>query len=247
MNDQPQSRTTGLLDRSATILLIVVALLVGGITIRDRVAPPRTAGTRAPRPEPPVPSAPLAIGSAPTRGDKNAKLALILFSEFECPYCAKTTREVLPLLDREYLRTGKALLVWKHYPLTTHAFARKAAEASECANRQGRFWAFHDWAFQHQKELSEANILAQAKSLSLDTAAFGRCLSGEAAAMVEADITLGDAISLAGTPLWIIGAIQPDGHVKASHRLNGAKPYVDIQEILDKLAAPIQAQKVSQN
>jgi protein-disulfide isomerase len=145
----------------------------------------------------------------------------------------------LPEIDRQYLRTGKALLVWRHYPLPVHENARKAAEGAECADRQGRFWEFHDWAFQHQKELDPANLRVGAKAVGLDLATFGACLNGQATAEVQADVDLGKAVSISGTPSWLIGVVQPDGKVKVVNRLTGAKPFAVFQEAIDKVITTI--------
>ncbi len=125
------SRLKERLELSATILLIAVTPLVGGIALSDRLLPQPT---RAVRPEPPL----LAVS---IRGDTSARVALIEFSDFEGPYWAAFAREVLPEVDRQYLRTAKAILVWRHLPLGFHENALKAAEAPECAGRQGKSWA----------------------------------------------------------------------------------------------------------
>jgi hypothetical protein len=131
-SNERRSPVAARLELSATILLIVVALLVGGLTVWDRVYPP---AARAAPSEPPLPKDPVFIDGVPSRGDRNAKVALIEFSEFECPYCGKSAREVMPEIDRKYVTTGKVSLAWRHYPLPMHKQAQKAAEAAECAGR----------------------------------------------------------------------------------------------------------------
>lgn len=224
-------------DRAATILLIVVALLVGGSTVWDRLHPPGPIT----RTEPPVPKDPASIDGVPIRGDRNAKVVLIEFSDFECPYCGRVAREMLPEIERQYLSTGKALLAWRHYPLQIHEHAQKAAEAAECAGRQGKFWDYHDWAFHHQMEFDQADLRAGARVLGLDLAAFGACLDGQATAKVRADVDIGNEYLIRGTPTWFIGVVQPDGKVKLTDRLDGAKPFADFQEVIDKVIETVDA------
>ena len=236
------SRLTARLELSATVLLIVVALLVGGITAWDRLSPRPTqaAGLRPPPPAPP--EDPISVEGAPTLGDRNGRVAIIVFSDFECPYCGRSARDVLPEIERQYLRTGKVFLAWRHYPLPNHKNALGAAEAAECAARDGKFWALHDWAFQHQTELDRANLLAAAKTLGLDRTAFAACLDGQTTARVKADVAAAKGFSITGTPTWFIGVVQADGRVKVTDRIEGARPFADFQQAIDKaLASDAQA------
>lgn len=83
-------------------------------------------------------------------GDMNAKVTLIEYSDFQCPFCDKFFRETYPLLKKEYVDTGKVRLVYRHFPLSFHPLAEPAARASECANEQGKFWEMHDGIFKLQ-------------------------------------------------------------------------------------------------
>jgi len=222
------------LELAATLLVIVTALLVGGFSVWDRVFTPAGRGAS---PEPPLPKEPVSIDGAPIRGDRNAKVALIEFSDFECSYCGKAARDILPEVNRQYVTTGRVLHVWRHYPLAVHTHAGKAAKAAECARRQGQFWAFHDWAFQHQQQLDDENLRGVARALELDPGAFAACFDVEAAATVQRDVILGTGLSIRGTPTWFVGVIQPDGRVRVTARLSGAPPLAGLQELLDTALA----------
>jgi len=90
------------------------------------------------------------IGNAPVRGDKDAKVIIVEFSDFQCPFCARAHPTMQQVL-KEY--AGKVKLVYKHFPLISiHPMAEKAAEASECAKDQGKFWEFHDKLFENASE-----------------------------------------------------------------------------------------------
>jgi protein-disulfide isomerase len=232
-----KNKLSGRLELIATILLVVVTVGVGGLAIRNYLYPPAppASSRRAP---PQVPSEPVSLDGAIIRGERAAKVAIIVFSEFECPFCGVSARDVLPEIDRQYLQTGKALLAFRHYPLNIHPNARKAAEASECAEKQGKFWDFHDWAFNNQRGLDVLKVSAGAESLGLDMTAFSACLGGgETAEKVASDVALGDKLGAAGTPAWYIGTVQSDGKVKVSDRLQGAVPLDQMRTTLDKLLA----------
>jgi protein-disulfide isomerase len=222
------------LDLSATIVMTAVALVVGGLAVWDRVHPQAGAPATV---QLPLPIEPVSIENAQTRGDQTARVALIGFSDFECPYCARTAQDVLPTIQQQYLDTGKVLFVWRHDPLPSHKNAAKAAEAAECAGRQGKFWEFHDWAFAHQTELDQANLRLGAKTLGLDDQPFVTCLAGQATAKVEADVKAATALSVSGTPTWFVGVIDSNKKVKVTARLVGAQPLGEFQGALDKAIA----------
>lgn len=236
-NIERSSLWTARLELAATTLLIVVALGVGGLTVWDRVYPPTPQSQPEGRPQPSLPSEPVSIEGAVLRGNRSAKVALIEFSEFQCPFCARSARDLLPELERRYLRSGKVVLAWRHYPLAIHQHAQKAAEAAECAGREGKFWEFHDWAFANQNALGVENLRVAAKTLGLGPSGFQACLDGETAAKVKADIDFGKALFVDGTPTWFVGIVQPDGRVRVTERLDGARPLGDFERVINKLLA----------
>jgi protein-disulfide isomerase len=179
--------------------------------------------TAAPTGEAPVVE--MDVGDAPTKGPADAKVQIVEFSDFECPYCAKFVTQTMPQILSTY--GDKVLFAFRNYPLpaSMHPYAQKAAEASECANDQGKFWEYHDLLFQNQSQLSAlvqadptngvnqvADQLKQyAASLSLDTAKFNQCLdsgadaekvSSDASAMTEALTKAG--VTRFGTPSFFI-------------------------------------------
>jgi protein-disulfide isomerase len=138
----------------------------------------------------------------------------------------------------QYVATGKIRFAFRHYPLPIHSLAQKAAEAAECAGRQGKFWEFHDRLFQSPRSLADSDLHTNANTLSLNTAQFGSCLSEQAAAVkVKEDFDGGRALGITGTPTFFFGMVQSDGRVRAAHRLNGAQSLVSFQSVLDKLVS----------
>ena len=89
-------------------------------------------------------------GHLPALGDKNARVTIVEFSDFECPFCRRYFTDTYPQLKKEYIDTGKVVMYYRHYPLPFHPLAQPFAIASECANEQGKFWEFHDKIFKEQ-------------------------------------------------------------------------------------------------
>src|SRR5262249_53017256 len=103
--------------------------------------------------------------TGPARGPDGAKVTIVEFSDFQCPYCARG-RKVVDEVLKSYPKDVR--VVFRDFPLPMHDNAQKAAEAGQCAAEQGKFWELHDWMFDHQDKLSVAELTAAAKSLGLD-------------------------------------------------------------------------------
>jgi protein-disulfide isomerase/copper chaperone CopZ len=133
------------------------------------------------------------------RGDFNAPITLVEFSDFECPFCARHFPTLNKILS-DY--KGKVRLVYKHFPLGFHPNAQKAAEASECAAEQGKFWEYHDKLFENfQNGYSLEKFKQWAKELGLDTKKFNDCLdSGKYAKKFQNDYQEGLQKGVNGTP-----------------------------------------------
>jgi protein-disulfide isomerase len=95
------------------------------------------------------------IGDAPQKGSSDAPITLVEFSDFECPYCTRFFLQAYPQILSQYVEQGKVLLVYKQFPLISiHAYAQESAVASLCAQKQGKFWEYHDQLFEAMKEIS---------------------------------------------------------------------------------------------
>ena len=125
----------------------------------------------------------VANGHLPSLGNDNAKITVVEFSDFQCPFCEQFENDTYPQINDTYIKTGKIKFVYRQYPLITiHPNAQKAAEASECANEQGRFWDYHDLLFKNQSTWSPLAAADAANSftdlagqLGLDTSQFKSC------------------------------------------------------------------------
>jgi protein-disulfide isomerase len=245
------------LDKIATLFVIVVCVLASLWIGRDLAhgvgQPPATsAGARAAgvvrspvRPSPPpLPKEPISITGAAVRGSADAKIGFVIYSDFECPFCARFANDTWPALDSKYVATGKVRAAFRHLPIESiHPSAVKAAEATECAGKQGQFWPMHDILFKNSKGLAAGLLPGYAQQIQLDVAVFEACLKGATTAKVRADATSAAALGITGTPAFLLGTIEGDGKVKVTERIAGARPLTAFETAIDKLLASSMGKK----
>jgi len=166
-------------------------------------------------------------------------VALVEFSDFQCPFCGRFVGEVMPDLVAEYVTNGRVLFAFQHLPLDIHPFAMRAAEAANCAGRQGRFWEMHDAMFARPTELDETGLLGASRAIALDGKQFSACLSNheERAQVLKAAQTARE-LKILSTPTFMAGNVLPDGSIQVKAVLIGAKPIGDFRQILDSLLTP---------
>lgn len=190
----------------------------------------KKAGQPPPILDPPVK---ISIDGAPSMGPASARITLVEFSDFECPYCSKAIHAIADVL-KAY--PNDVRLVYKEYPLDMHPHARLAAEAALAANAQGKFWQMHDKLFANFRNLSRDNMIEWAKELGLDTARFTADLdSGKYKAAVQKDVNEGDALGIEGTPTVYVNGQRYNGRLE----LAAMKPILD-QQLHGK---PLQAKR----
>src|SRR4030095_13649300 len=130
----------------------------------------------APAPEQAL-NAVISVDGEPTKGDKNAKLTLVEFSEYQCPFCGRHVRDTFPNIDKEYIQTGKVKYVFRDLPLESiHKNAFKAAEAGQCAGEQKKYSEMHDRLFANPTALEPAMLTAHAEAIGIDSKKFQACL-----------------------------------------------------------------------
>ncbi len=182
----------------------------------------------------------LSVEGAPFLGEKNAKLTLVEFFDYQCPYCARHFHQTFPQLVAEYVKTGKVKYVVRDFPLESiHPMAFKAAEAAHCAAEQGKFWEMHQRLMANQGALDLKNLSLHAQAVGLDVAAFAQCLnSGKHAAQIRQELDDGEKAGVEGTPAFFLGVTDPnDGRFKVMRKLGGALPYGHFKQAIDNLLA----------
>jgi protein-disulfide isomerase len=184
----------------------------------------------------PLPSAPLSLGNAPVQGGPPAKVGVLEYADFECPFCSRFAVTTYPTIAKSYIATGKIQFAFRYLPLEQrHASALRAAEAAECSHRQGRFWAMHDALFIMPSALDSDGLSAKARKIGLDSDQFRRCMNGEATARVREDLAEARLLGITGTPTFLFGTIGPDGRLKVQRRESGAMPAEVFASIVDEL------------
>ncbi len=160
--------------------------------------------------------------SGPSRGNPEAPVTIVEFADFECPYC-RQMHETLTAVLADY--TDEVRLVYKHLPLQNHPHAFKAAQAAVCADRQQRFWAYHDRLFERSPDLSLDALNESAEALGLDMKRFDACLSGaESRDAVRADMAESAELRATGTPTLLVNG----------RLIRGAIPPEELRRVLDE-------------
>lgn len=166
------------------------------------------------------------VDDDPAKGPANAKVTIVEFSDYQCPYCGRVEPTVKQILSTY---GDKVRFVYRDFPLSSlHQNAQKASEASECADKQGKFWEYHDKLYQNQSALDVTSLKKYAADLKLDTTKFNQCLdSGEMTAEVQKDEQDGVTAGVDGTPSFFING----------ESIVGAQPFEAFKAIIDaKLA-----------
>ena len=172
--------------------------------------------------------------AAAVRGHTDARVALMEFSDFECPFCGQYALEVYPRLMEEFVDPGMVQYIFRHYPMEEiHANALRAAEAVECAAGEGKFWMMHDRLFEAAGALTRLDILAYATAMGLQPFSFETCLdSGAMRGRVSEDRREGMRLGVEGTPTFFLAERQQNGTLRLVTKVVGAQPYATFESLL---------------
>jgi len=193
-------------NRKAQAQAELLASLREGADIEIKLSPPRVD---------------MEIGDVPIIGEEGAKVTVVEFSDYQCPFCKRVRPTVWRIVD-EY--KDDLRYAFMDYPLSFHRDAKKAHEAARCAGEQGKYYEYNRKVFENQVKMKVDDLRKYAKQLNLDMEKFNRCLdSGKHAATVEKMIEKGTKAGVAGTPAFFINGIM----------LSGARPYESFKEIID--------------
>jgi protein-disulfide isomerase len=159
--------------------------------------------------------------TGPAVGPASAPVTIVEFSDFQCPFCGR----LAPTIEQVKQKYGdKVRIVFRQFPLNFHQFAQKAAEASLCANEQGKFWQMHDAMFANQQALAVEQLKAKAVELGMNADQFNSCLDqGKYASQIQADLDAGTKAGVNGTPAMFING----------RFLSGAQPLGEITKVID--------------
>ncbi len=184
---------------------------------------------------PPPPVTQVELDDDPVRGNVNAKVAIVEFSDYECPFCGRFHAQTLPSLKKDYIDTGKVQYIFRDFPLEFHPHAINAAIVANCAGEQGAYWEMHDKLFVNQKRLGKALYEELAKTLKLKTAPFEACLKdARQAKEVASDFAYGQSVGIEGTPTFFVGRIDGKKLVNVI-QIVGAQPPAVFAEAIESL------------
>jgi protein-disulfide isomerase len=155
-------------------------------------------------------------------------VTIVEFSDFQCPYCKQVQGTLKDLLAKY---NGRVKLAFRDFPMRAiHPRAQTAAEASRCAEEQGKFWEYHDALFADQSKLDATGLASTARSMGLDEKSFQSCLaSGKFKAQIETDLQDGGKAGVAGTPGFFVNGIF----------LSGSQPQAEFEKIIDSELASV--------
>jgi protein-disulfide isomerase len=161
-------------------------------------------------------------GKGFVRGEKNAAVSIVEFSDFQCPFCKAATSTMHQIMAQY---AGKVRWIFRDFPIASlHPLANGAHEAARCAAEQGKFWEYHDVLFQKSPQLAPDNLKQYARDLKLDADSFDRCLAANKfQAAIAADIEEGQRLGVSGTPAFFING----------RLLVGAQPATAFQQVID--------------
>ncbi len=225
-----------------TVLLIVAAFLIGVLYTKVQYLEKNQTNTQATAPSgqaavPNQPNAPapgqkvnVDVGHLPPKGNKNAKVKIVEFLDFRCPFCDRFFKDTEPQIIKDYVDSGKAVFYVRHYQFLGDASV-VAGNAAECANEQGKFWEMHDYFYENQPSESDTSLYNSdkltpiAESLGMNGSQFKSCLdSKKYDKNVQDDLAAGQKAGVSGTPTIFINGLS----------IVGAQPYSAFKTVIDQ-------------
>lgn len=216
-----------ILESVTTIAIVAVSLavMVKLVGIRQEAAGTSRTGDT-------IDITTISVRDAPLLGSNRAPFALVMFSDFECPFCARFARDVLPIVRERYVDSGKVLLVYKHFPLEDiHPNARQAGQLAACAAERGAFWQAHD-LLTGLESVSDASPQLITSRLPISSLALSRCMATTSVATIDRDLLEGQRLGVTGTPTFFLGKLQ-DGVVYADLRIGGLRSEAEFSKIFE--------------
>ncbi len=221
----------------STLLLLAVVVIAGFFMLRGDgsggtgtgAATDTGANTQGP-----VNARSLIEDNDPILGNADAGISIIEFSDFQCPFCARAhTGALAEFRQSSYFKNGDVNLIYKQFPLNSiHPYAQGAAEASLCAQAQGKFWEYHDTIFANQASLDVASLKQYASQLGLNTGEFNSCLDdGDSESEVNKELAQATAAGGRGTPFFVIVNTETGDATSIS----GAYPWSEFEAAIQSI------------
>lgn len=179
------------------------------------------------------------------RGDQQAPVTLLEYSDFTCGFCEKFFQETWPLLNSEYIQTGKLRLIYRDFPRAVSGPSVDTAMAARCAGEQGQYWSMHDRLFSSSRKFSSDQLQQQAEDLRLNVRQFSECVQEERyIESIYRDRMEGGSIGVRGTPHFIL-YLTHNPEAGPLLVIPGALPFDTFQEHIEKLLQQASTQESS--
>jgi len=170
-------------------------------------------------------------------GDREARVVVVEFTDFQCPFCGRFYRDTFPGLRSAYIDSGKVRLIVHNFPLEFHGQAKAAAVAADCAGQQQRYWQMTDALFSHPGTLDEETYGRLGRDLGLDESRFAACRTDPAELKnLAADESLANSVGVRGTPSFFVGRVS-GGKLVGARQLVGAQGLPALAAVIDPLLA----------
>lgn len=221
----------------SAVVLVFGFMGLSAFMARQARANARPAATQAGGRQGPVVETISNGGNLPTPEirDTRARLALVEFTDFECPYCGRFARDVFPSIRKAFIDNGDVALVLRQFPMIQiHPFARDAAEAVECARDQGRLDSMYESLFTQPKRLGADELKAHAAQAGLDAGTFRDCMARGHAAILDEHQRVAARFGVRASPTFLIGTVG-SGVVTPIRRIVGAQPAEVFETVLSEL------------
>ncbi|HYM00662.1 MAG TPA: thioredoxin domain-containing protein [Blastocatellia bacterium] len=179
----------------------------------------------------------LNVHGEPFNGSSSAQLAIVEYSDFECPYCGQYARETFPRILADYVKTGRVRYYFRDLPLPIHQNAMLAAESARCAGEQGKFWEMHDSLFGNQAALGSKDLADRTLTLGMDKTRFLECMTSDKYSQaIRRSATGALRMGITGTPAFALGGVASNGDVvNVTQLILGYQTYDDFKQVLDEM------------
>jgi protein-disulfide isomerase len=219
-------------NRLVVTLLIATVVLQIGILQREsavQVQPAPEQIRKAPE------GATIDISGMPVLGSGHARVVVIEFSDYECPFCRRHATSVFQEIQDEFVATDQIQYAFANNPLAIHPNALYLASAALCAGDQGGYWTMHDRLF-HEQPRSAPDVLALVQDANLDAGVFEECVNDDGVAgRVRGDAEVARGLGLSGTPAFAIGRVDTSGRVAVDTLISGAQPLDVFKGVLERM------------
>lgn len=173
------------------------------------------------------------IGQRPIRGNKNTRVVMLEFTDFQCPFCKKYHTEVFPALDALYVSTGKIQYMQVDFPLRGHPMAETAALAARCGIAEGKYFEMVDALFEMGTNFKDDDFNQAAAKFKLNPEQFRNCMQNKIHLdSVRSDVSNAEGINVSGTPTFLVGRVNSQGQV-VGKVIYGSQPLTTFKQYIE--------------